>query len=105
MQEGFARKNVFFFIICRELGKYARMKWKEVQVGDLVHLSCDEMIPADILVLRTNDSNGLCYIETSNLDGESNLKQREVIRGFVERVRKFSQCCTSFHGMTILMTP
>ncbi|CAG7722204.1 unnamed protein product [Allacma fusca] len=73
----------------RELGKYSKVKWKEMRVGDLIHLSCDEMIPADILVLRTNDPNGLCYIETSNLDGESNLKQREVIRGFVEKQSTF----------------
>lgn len=51
-----------------------------------MHLSCDEMIPADILVLRSSDRHGLCYIDTQNLDGEANLKQREVPRGFVENV-------------------
>jgi len=51
-------------------------------VGDVVHLSCDEMIPADILLLRSSDDLGLCYIDTQNLDGEANLKQREVPRCF-----------------------
>lgn len=37
-------------------------------------------------VLRSSDEHGLCYIDTQNLDGEQNLKQREVPRGFVERV-------------------
>lgn len=52
----------------------------------MVHLSCNEMIPADILVLRSSDEHGLCYIDTQNLDGEANLKQREVPRGFVDMV-------------------
>ncbi len=58
-----------------------------MRVGDFIHLSCNEMIPADILILRTSDPNGLCYIETMNLDGESNLKQRQVIRDYVDKVR------------------
>lgn len=37
------------------------------------------MIPADILVIKSSDENGLCYLETTNLDGESALKPREAI--------------------------
>ena len=55
-------------------------------MGDIVRLSCDEMIPADILLLRSSDEHGLCFIDTQNLDGEANLKQREVPRGFTEKV-------------------
>ena len=56
----------------------------------MVHLSCNEMIPADILVLKSSDEHGLCYIDTQNLDGEANLKQREVPRGFVDTVSKIA---------------
>ena len=38
------------------------------------------------LTSRSSDEHGLCYIDTQNLDGEANLKQREVPRGFIERV-------------------
>ncbi len=37
------------------------------------------MIPADILVIKTSDENGICYLETTNLDGESALKPREAV--------------------------
>lgn len=32
------------------------------------------MIPADIIILGSE--SGVCYIETSSLDGEKNLKRR-----------------------------
>ena len=50
-------------------------------VGDFVKLRSDESIPADILLLNTSDMNSVCHIETANLDGETNLKQREVVKG------------------------
>ena len=53
-----------------------------------MHLSCNETIPADMVVLKSSDeNNGLCYIDTQNLDGEANLKQRQVPRGMVDEVR------------------
>lgn len=55
------------------------MKWQDVRVGDLIHLSNNETVPADILLLRTSESHGACYIDTCDLDGETNLKRREVI--------------------------
>ena len=35
--------------------KWESKYWKEIKVGDIVHLSNDEMIPADILLLRSSD--------------------------------------------------
>lgn len=64
--------------------------WQDVRVGDLVHLSNNETVPADILLLRSSNPHGVCYIETCDLDGESNLKSREVVRGFIEKQQLFS---------------
>ena len=36
----------------------------------------NEIVPADILILKTSDPKGICFIETKNLDGETNLKQK-----------------------------
>jgi phospholipid-translocating ATPase len=51
-------------------------------VGDIVHLSNNETVPADILMLKSSEPQGICYIETCDLDGETNLKRRQVVRGF-----------------------
>lgn len=51
--------------------------WKSVQVGDFVRLYNGDQIPADVVVLATSDPDGQCYVETKNLDGETNLKVRK----------------------------
>ncbi|KAB5560139.1 hypothetical protein GE09DRAFT_80319 [Coniochaeta sp. 2T2.1] len=60
--------------------RFHRDHWKDVQVGDVVRLYSDDEIPADILVLSTSDPDGACYVETKNLDGETNLKVRSALR-------------------------
>ena len=71
------RVNVFH---CRSDRRYMKTKWNDLRVGDFVHLSCNEAIPADIVLLRSSDEFGVCRIDTSNLDGENNLKQRIVTK-------------------------
>lgn len=46
-------------------------------------------MPADILLLRSSDPQGLAFLDTCNLDGETNLKQRQVIRGFLDHQQSF----------------
>ncbi|KAG2404501.1 Phospholipid-transporting ATPase [Vigna angularis] len=57
-------------------GDFRSKKWKKVQAGEVVKIFADETIPADMVLLGTSDQSGLAYIQTMNLDGESNLKTR-----------------------------
>ncbi|KAL1998752.1 hypothetical protein VTN02DRAFT_5633 [Thermoascus thermophilus] len=62
-----------------EKARFKRDYWKNIQVGDFVRIYNDEQIPADIVVLSTSDPDGACYVETKNLDGETNLKVRQAL--------------------------
>uniref|UniRef100_A0A8C5GBZ3 Phospholipid-transporting ATPase n=1 Tax=Gouania willdenowi TaxID=441366 RepID=A0A8C5GBZ3_GOUWI len=64
--------------------RYVEKYWKEVQVGDFIRLRCNEILPADVLLLSSSDPDRLCHIETATLDGETNLKQRQVVRSFLD---------------------
>ena len=44
------------------------------QVGDIVYVADNEMIPCDFVMLSSDDPDGNCSITTANLDGETNLK-------------------------------
>lgn len=58
------------------LGSTKDVQWQDIKVGDIVEVKDGELIPADLLCLHVPEKGGVCYIKTTNLDGESNLKIR-----------------------------
>ncbi|KAF2770332.1 aminophospholipid-translocating P4-type ATPase [Teratosphaeria nubilosa] len=74
-----------------EKARFKRDYWKNCQVGDFVRLYNEEQIPADIVVLATSDPDGACYVETKNLDGETNLKVRNALHSGT-RVKRARDC-------------
>ncbi|KAL1305891.1 hypothetical protein AAFC00_004037 [Neodothiora populina] len=54
-------------------------KWIDIAVGDVVRVESEESFPADLVLLASSEPEGLCYIETANLDGETNLKIKQAI--------------------------
>lgn len=87
-------------------GQFVAAKWKDIRVGNIVRVNYqtyifvlnlikveeDQFFPADLLVLKSSGKKGkkqnsiekslsqnlgVCFVETKNLDGETNLKQKQ----------------------------
>ncbi|KAK0562385.1 hypothetical protein OC844_002725 [Tilletia horrida] len=65
--------------ISRDAPHWEDTTWEALAVGDFVLLRNNDSIPADIVICATSEDEDACFIETKNLDGETNLKVRSAV--------------------------
>lgn len=53
--------------------------WEDLRVGDIVKVKDGEAMPADILICATSEDENVAFLETKNLDGETNLKSSSAV--------------------------
>lgn len=53
---------------------FSERQARELRVGDIVKVMENQSFPADVVFLYGNNQQRKCYLDTKNLDGESNLK-------------------------------
>lgn len=53
-----------------ETRSFERKSFKDIKVGDMIKVSQDEVLPADILILKASTESGIAFVNTMNLDGE-----------------------------------
>ena len=59
---------------------------QNIRVGNIIKIYKEELIPSDVLIIKSSLKNGLCYMQTSNLDGENELKPRESLQITHEKI-------------------
>jgi phospholipid-translocating ATPase len=56
---------------------WEKIKWQDINVGDIIKLERNDPAPADLALLHTSGENSVAYVETMALDGETNLKSKQ----------------------------
>lgn len=85
-------------------GRFEETLWKNVRVGNIVKIRKDELFPADLLLLNSSLKKGICYVETKNLDGETNLKHKSSIQE-ITKICKDEKETLSFKGFVFCDKP
>ncbi|KAJ1676093.1 phospholipid transporting ATPase, partial [Spiromyces aspiralis] len=63
------------------LDVWAEVEWRHIYIGDICLLRDGDAVPADMVILSSSEGNDAeCYVETKNLDGETNLKLKRGLR-------------------------
>ncbi|ROW08853.1 hypothetical protein VMCG_02999 [Cytospora schulzeri] len=74
-----------------EEAHWSKVQWEQIRVGDIIRLRRDDNVPADIILLHATGPNGIAYIETMALDGETNLKSKQACPLFAQHCQSLSE--------------
>ncbi|EJD53100.1 phospholipid-translocating P-type ATPase [Auricularia subglabra TFB-10046 SS5] len=74
--------------------------WEDIRVGDFVKIMNDEPFPADIVICATSEEENVAFVETKNLDGETNLKSRHAVEE-LSHLRTARDCAHPDRSFTI----
>lgn len=74
-------------------------RWRDLKVGDIIRLSRDEDVPADVIILHADGENGCTYVETMALDGETSLKPKQRPTGLPDcsTIDAIATCSATLH--------
>ena len=89
-------------------GRFTPVVWAEIRVGDIVKVQRNEPVPADCVFLASqtadNDTPDSCYVQTAQLDGETNLKLKQALPA-TPAIFGSDEACAGFIGRVVCEAP
>lgn len=92
--------------------QFLKVKCWKLMPGDIIKIGKEEELTADVVLITSSNVNGYCYIDTKNLDGETNLKEKLAIEELKESkidelyslegeiiAEKPNECMVNWRGM------
>lgn len=90
-------------------GQYETVECQSIKVGDLILIEKNQRVPADCILLKSEEISGEIFIRTDQLDGETDWKRRctlaetqqcsvESLQNIILDVEKSSKDIYSFQG-------
>ena len=67
-------------------------------MGCLVEVKENEFFPCDMYIVQSSLPKGICFVETKNLDGETNLKHKQADKEVLKFVPRENDCLKAFNG-------
>mmetsp|Transcript_3804 Transcript_3804/g.3718 ORF Transcript_3804/g.3718 Transcript_3804/m.3718 type:complete len:120 (-) Transcript_3804:2534-2893(-) len=64
---------------------------QDLKVGDVIEISDGQICPADLLLLKTDEERSQCFVQTSQLDGERNLKPKFGLKYIEDNLRRLKK--------------
>ncbi len=86
--------NMVSLVYDKSVGKFVEKPWCKITPGNVIKVTNDEFIPADLVLIQSSEPKGTLFIETKNLDGETNLKIKNVqkdLNGMIKRESDFGR--------------
>ena len=71
--------HIFLIRVLTKSAQYVMKPSSSLKVGDIIEISANSRIPADLILLYTNNPAGTVFIRTDQLDGETDWKLRSSI--------------------------
>jgi phospholipid-translocating ATPase len=63
-------------VVCKDDPGFEETCLAELQCGDILKIVDGQEVPADCILLKTNNERAEAFVKTSQLDGERNLKPK-----------------------------
>jgi phospholipid-translocating ATPase len=76
--------------------EFKKKRWKDVRVGDIIKVYENQYFPCDMILINSSGEKGICYIETKNLDGETNLKHKKATKECVDMSQNENEIINNF---------